>query len=202
MIEVKQITALHRDTTKLWHEAEVANSHRDLLQVGLRTAQVQLSAVARRRYCPQSRRRRPADRRGEAGHRPLQPTAERRDRKDRRLSERELGVARHQPGRRAKLNTETPGQAIDRLSILALRIYHMEEQLQRTDVDAEHLARVRGKLEILHDAARRSFASLCRNCLDDIFAGRKQLKLYRQFKMYNDPTLNPYLYQSGLRKAS
>ena len=76
----------------------------------------------------------------------------------------------------------------------------MQEQLKRTDVDAEHLSKVRGKLEILHTQHDDLSAALA-ELLADIFAGRKRLKLYRQFKMYNDPTLNPYLYQSGLRKA-
>jgi hypothetical protein len=100
----------------------------------------------------------------------------------------------------AKLNTETPGQATDRLSILSLRIYHMEEQLERDDVDSDHIVRVRGKLEILHTQHDDLSISL-QDLLSDIFAGRKRLKLYRQFKMYNDPTLNPYLYQRELRKA-
>ena len=104
------------------------------------------------------------------------------------------------PAETAKLNTETPGQAIDRLSILALRIYHMDEQLERPDVDQAHLANVRSKLEILHTQHDDLSASL-QELLTDIFAGRKRLKLYRQFKMYNDPTLNPYLYQGPLRKA-
>jgi hypothetical protein len=98
----------------------------------------------------------------------------------------------------ARLNTETPGQAIDRLSILALRIYHMEDQLERSDATAEHLARVRVKLEILHIQHEDLSGSL-QELFNDIFAGRNRLKLYRQFKMYNDPSLNPYLYQ---RKAA
>ncbi len=76
----------------------------------------------------------------------------------------------------------------------------MEEQLERTDATPEHLATVRGKLEILyiqHDDLTAALQEL----LSDIFAGRNKLKLYRQFKMYNDPTLNPYLYQGGLSKA-
>ncbi|HEY2881359.1 MAG TPA: DUF4254 domain-containing protein, partial [Pirellulales bacterium] len=100
----------------------------------------------------------------------------------------------------AKLNTETPGQAIDRLSILALRVYHMQEQLERDDVDSDHVKRVQSKLQILH-TQHDDLSSALQELLDDIFAGRKRLKLYRQFKMYNDPTLNPYLYQGGLRKA-
>lgn len=93
----------------------------------------------------------------------------------------------------APLNTETPGSAIDRLSILALRLYHMEEQSRRTDVDEAHIIKANARLEIL----RQQHGDLCRSLaelLDDVFAGRKQLKVYRQFKMYNDPTMNPYLY--------
>lgn len=95
----------------------------------------------------------------------------------------------------APLNTETPGSAIDRLSIMSLRIYHMNEQLQRTDADDDLLAGVQAKLDRCHEQLTDLSTSLAQ-LLDDIFAGRKRLKLYRQMKMYNDPKLNPYLYQS------
>ena len=105
------------------------------------------------------------------------------------------GVA---PDSSARLNTETPGSAIDRLSIMSLRIYHMREQLERPDIDESQRAGVQEKLarcQQQHGDLSRSLLEL----LDDIFAGRKQLKLYRQMKMYNDPKLNPYLYEQ--RKA-
>ena len=99
------------------------------------------------------------------------------------------------PRRDARLNTETPASAIDRLSIMALRIYHFEEQELRDDVDAiqrgtveERLARCRSQ----HADLSQSLVEL----IEDLFAGRKLLKVYRQMKMYNDPTLNPYLYRS------
>ena len=95
----------------------------------------------------------------------------------------------------ARLNTETPGSAIDRLSIMALRIYHLEEQLGRTDADAEHRAKVSERLErcrLQHADLSQSLAEL----LADVFNGRKLLKVYRQMKMYNDPSLNPYLYRT------
>src|SRR5690606_7307385 len=98
------------------------------------------------------------------------------------------------------LNTETPGSAIDRLSILALRIYHLEEQLERTDVTADHLQSVERKLGICliqHEDLSNSLQEL----LDDIVAGRKRHKTYRQLKTYNDPSLDPYLSQSR-RKAA
>ncbi len=93
------------------------------------------------------------------------------------------------------MNTETPGSVIDRLSILALRLYHMEEQACRSDATDSHIAKAKARLEILHQQhldLRESLGEL----LDDLFSGRKRLKVYRQFKMYNDPTMNPYLYAS------
>jgi hypothetical protein len=91
------------------------------------------------------------------------------------------------------LNTETPGSAIDRLSILALRLFHMAEQAARRDATPEHIAKAKGRLEILAEQ-RRDLSNSLAELLADIFAGRKRLKVYRQFKMYNDPTMNPYLY--------
>ena len=133
-----------------------------------------------------------ADRRGQAGHRQLQPAAERRDRAlDDYLFP--SWPAKIVPAPDARQNTETPGSAIDRLSILALRLYHMEEQADRT-TPAKNIAPRPPPAEDPARAASRSARSLG-ELLDDIFAGRKRLKVYLQFKMYNDPTMNPYLYQ-------
>ena len=93
----------------------------------------------------------------------------------------------------APQNTETPGSAIDRLSIMALRMFHLDEQTQRTDATPQHIESVRRKLaicQVQHHDLSTSLAQL----VDDIYAGRKRHRTYRQFKMYNDPTLNPYLY--------
>jgi hypothetical protein len=101
----------------------------------------------------------------------------------------------------APQNTETLGSTIDRLSILALRIYHLAEQRDRADASAEHRESVTRKLAIAlaqHDDLARAAQQLA----DDLFAGRKKHKTYRQLKMYNDPALNPYLYQAqGSRTA-
>lgn len=100
-----------------------------------------------------------------------------------------------QPSDGAPLNTETPGCAIDRLSILALRIYHLREQLERDDVDQAHLDSVNQKIAICllqQDDLKQALSEL----LDAIFTGTKRHRTYRQFKMYNDPALNPYLYQN------
>lgn len=99
----------------------------------------------------------------------------------------------------ARLNTETPGSACDRLSIMSLRLYHMREQLDRQDVTKEHLESVERKIAVClmqHDDLSNSLQEL----VNDIAAGKKRHRTYRQFKMYNDPTLNPYLYQTH-RKA-
>ncbi|MFM8251041.1 MAG: DUF4254 domain-containing protein [Planctomycetota bacterium] len=94
----------------------------------------------------------------------------------------------------APQNTETPGSAIDRLSIMSLRIYHMREQTERADVSAEHLESVRHKLALCQLQHADLSCSL-KELLADLLAGRKRHRTYRQFKMYNDPALNPYLYQ-------
>ena len=93
----------------------------------------------------------------------------------------------------ATLNTESPAWAIDRLSILALKIWHMREQTERTDADAAHIAKCQGKLDVLLEQ-REDLTTAIDQLLDDIAAGRKFMKVYRQMKMYNDPDTNPILY--------
>lgn len=94
----------------------------------------------------------------------------------------------------ARLNTESPAWAIDRLSILALKIYHMQEQVKREDASAEHIAKCEAKLEVLLEQQTDLSLSIDQ-LLEDIQAGRKYMKVYRQMKMYNDPATNPILYQ-------
>ena len=93
----------------------------------------------------------------------------------------------------ATINTESPAWAIDRLSILALKIYHMREQATRQDAGEEHRAKCAAKLEVLLEQQQDLGTAICQ-LLDDIAAGRKYMKVYRQMKMYNDPATNPVLY--------
>jgi hypothetical protein len=93
----------------------------------------------------------------------------------------------------ATFNTESPAWALDRLSILALKIWHMREQTERTDADADHLAKCRAKLDVLLEQ-RADLTVAIDQLLDDIADGRKYMKVYRQMKMYNDPATNPVLY--------
>ena len=93
----------------------------------------------------------------------------------------------------ATINTESPAWAIDRLSILALKIYHMNEEVLRTDVTPEHHAQCEKKLNVLLEQ-QKDLSSAIDQLLADIEAGRKYMKVYKQMKMYNDPNLNPVLY--------
>ena len=93
----------------------------------------------------------------------------------------------------ARLNTETPAWAIDRLSILALKIYHMRCETERTDVDEAHRAACRKKLDVLL-SQQVDLPRAIEELIEDIEAGRKYMKTYKQMKMYNDPSLNPVLY--------
>ena len=93
----------------------------------------------------------------------------------------------------AQINTESPAWAIDRLSILALKIYHMRQETLRTDVDDDHRAACQKKLDILLEQ-RVDLSTAIDELLADIEAGRKYMKVYKQMKMYNDPSLNPVLY--------
>jgi hypothetical protein len=201
MIDVRTIIELHRATVEKWHREELDNRYEGLLHL----------------VCEQHQRNYLLWHQEDIARSPNvtdAAIAEVKRKIDRLNQQRndliekiDLGLihqleawgARPRPG--ARLNTETPGSVIDRLSILALRLYHMDEQLTRDDVDEEHRAMVRAKLEVLHEQLRDLSGALV-ELLDDIVAGRKRLKVYRQFKMYNDPKLNPYLYATAERPAA
>lgn len=93
----------------------------------------------------------------------------------------------------AGINTESPAWAIDRLSILAVKIFHMRVETERGDASQEHLARCRGKLAVLLEQ-RGDLSQAIDTLIEDIAAGRKYMKVYRQMKMYNDADTNPVLY--------
>lgn len=97
------------------------------------------------------------------------------------------------PSDDATINTESPAWAIDRLSILALKIYHMRAETMRKDAIPEHIARCQAKLDVLLEQ-RKDLSSAIDTLLDDISKGKKYMKVYRQMKMYNDPATNPVLY--------
>ena len=99
------------------------------------------------------------------------------------------------PLENARINTESPAWAVDRLSILHVKIYHMQEQVNRTDVSREQHDKCAQKLSVLNEQLGDMTTSIT-ELLDDYAAGRRIMKVYRQMKMYNDPSLNPVLYKS------
>jgi hypothetical protein len=96
---------------------------------------------------------------------------------------------------RATLNTESPAWAIDRLSILMLKIWHMNEEVLRADANDDHKQRCNTKLQVLFEQ-EKDLSNAIDELIEDIASGKKIMKVYRQMKMYNDPSLNPILYNS------
>ena len=93
-----------------------------------------------------------------------------------------------------EMNSETPRSIIDRLSINAFKIYHMDEEIQREEVTDEHRNKCAAKLSVLREQ-RQDLGQCLVKLLADLSTGKKRLKVYQQLKMYNDESLNPVLYQ-------
>jgi Protein of unknown function (DUF4254) len=192
---VEQITQLHKDTTARWHEGAPDNLPDGLLGTVCRQHEFNYllwheEDMARSPDVP--------DNRIAAVKRAIDRYNQQRNDWIEKIDEalvQSLAAEGVVPRRDARLNTETPGSAVDRLSIMALRIYHFEEQADRDDIDSIQRGNVGERLSRCRTQHADLFQSLA-ELLDDIFAGRKLLKVYRQMKMYNDPSLNPYLYRS------
>lgn len=196
---VRQITQLHSETVARWHEEPLDNPYTGLLGVVCQQHQFNYQLWHEEDI---ARSRDVTDERIAEVKRAIDGYNQQRndwiERIDETLIEM-LGSVGVEPRPDARLNTETPGSAIDRLSIMSLRVFHLCEELEREDADEEHRQKVRERLDRCALQQTDLSASLG-ELLTDVFAGRKLLKVYRQMKMYNDPTLNPYLYKS-VRKA-
>lgn len=193
MIDVQGILDLHKATVAQWHTRDIDNPYEGFLQCVCQQHQ-QNFRLWHQEDIARSPDIAPAALAGVK--RAIDQLNQRRNDLIERLDDfliAELSAAKVAPLPDARLNTETPGSVVDRLSILALRLYHMEEQVGRSSAGAEHTAKVKARLEVLRDQ-HHDLATSLRELLGDIFAGRKRLKVYHQFKMYNDPTMNPYLY--------
>ena len=98
------------------------------------------------------------------------------------------------PVNNASINSESPAWALDRLSILILKIYHMDEESKRVDVSEKHRNNCQAKLDVLLDQ-QTDLSESINQLLEDISSGQKKMKVYKQMKMYNDESLNPVLYK-------
>jgi hypothetical protein len=198
---VKAVNNLHRETVVRWHECEPDNAYEDLL--GTICQQHQYNFLL---WHEEDIARSPdvSDARIAMVKRAIDGYNQQRNDWIERIDEAlveifaEAGV---KPAEDARLNTETPGNACDRLSIMSLRIYHLEEQLERNDVDQAHVERITQRLQRCRVQEADLSQSLV-ELLTDLAAGRKMLKVYRQMKMYNDPTMNPYLYARGKKQVA
>ena len=106
---------------------------------------------------------------------------------------------RCKPENEAPTNTETPGAAVDRLSVLSLKIHHMRDEARRGSATKAHRKSCAEKLRVLVEQ-RAELSQAIDALLEELLSGRKRMRLYRQFKMYNDPELNPALYKKRPRR--
>jgi hypothetical protein len=200
MIQVQDVLDLHSSTVALWHHQEVSNPYHGLLQVVCEQHKFNFllwheEDVAR---SPEV-----SDQRIAEVKRAIDRYNQQRNDWIERIDAFLIDwLAREaiSPQKGARLNTETPGSSMDRLSILSLRIYHLQEQVDRTDATAEHKQKAADRLAICQ-TQRTDLSGALDELLADITSGRKRLQLYRQLKMYNDPTMNPYLYGAPQKVA-
>lgn len=195
MFQLEEITTLHRDCVARWHAQPVDQPHSGLL--GTICQQHGFNFLL---WHEEDKARCPAATDGEiaAVKRAIDKLNQQRNDWIERIDDwigDELASRCVLPADDAPLNTETLGSTIDRLSILSLRIYHLIEQLDRADASPAHRESVSRKLAVAQaQLADLSYAG--KQLADDLFAGRKRHRTYRQLKMYNDPALNPYLYRT------
>ncbi len=199
MIDVKAITDLHKQTVQQWHQREIDNRYERFLNVVCRQHQRNFQLWHQEDV---ARSLDVSDTELAGVKRRIDKLNQQRNDFIERLDDciiQELREHHIVTNPQARLNTETPGSVIDRLSILALRIFHMLEQADRQDAAPEHHQKVEDKLGVLYQQ-HADLSNSLRELLENIFAGRKQIKIYRQMKMYNDASMNPYLY--GAKKSA
>ncbi|MEM7479328.1 MAG: DUF4254 domain-containing protein [Planctomycetota bacterium] len=193
MINVNDVLSLHEQTVALWHEEPIANGYEGVMELICQQHAFNFELwhqedIARSKDVTDEEIatvKRNIDRLNQARNDHIEKV-------DDWLTV-EITARQIESDSEARLNTETPGSAVDRLSIMSLRLYHYREQLEREDASEEHLARVQTRIAMCEEQ-RQDLSQSLRELLTDIESGIRVHKTYRQMKMYNDPTLNPYLY--------
>lgn len=193
MFDVATITGLHRTTVRRWHQQEIDIPYEGFLGLVCRQHEQNF-----RLWHEEDIARSPdvGDARIAEVKRVIDGYNQRRNDLIEQVDDALITILAEsgsRPNADARQHTETPGSVIDRLSIMSLRMYHMQEQIDREDVDEKHREKARTKLRLCHE----QYADLSHSLgllWADLLAGRARLKVYRQMKMYNDPSLNPYLY--------
>ena len=197
MIDARKIADLHDEQTSLWHEDDTP-----------RTAVEGLSGLILRNHRAnfdlwhqEDKARDPQASDGEiAGvKRAIDTLNQQRNDVVETIDEMLMKEAPAQAAE-VPLHSETPGMMIDRMSILALKIFHTREQAERTEVPEAHRSRNRARLEVL--LRQRADLLACLDVLwSEVLGGRRRFAVYRQMKMYNDPELNPAIYRSAAERA-
>jgi hypothetical protein len=202
MINVQQVLAMQAETVARWHQEPIANTYDGFLSVACQQHQFNYELwheedIARSPDVSDleiANVKRAIDKHNQNRNDWIEKL-------DDWISET-IASAGVSPSPEAPLNTETPGSAIDRLSIMSLRLFHLEEQLERPDITEEHRDKVSHRIAVC-ELQRDDLAQSLVELLSEIAAGTKRHRTYRQFKMYNDPTLNPYLYnRKSARKSA
>jgi hypothetical protein len=201
MLDIPAVNTLHRETVVRWHREPIGNFYPGVLH----TICEQHAYNFRLWHEEDIARSRDAtDSQIAQVKRNIDRLNQQRNDLIERIDEKllaELAARKVTPASDAPRNTETPASAIDRLSILCLRIYHLEGELDRQDATAEHKQKVTARLTICRQQ-QSDLSQALALLIADLTAGRKELRLYRQLKMYNDPTLNPVLYRADPAKAA
>lgn len=192
MIEIGKLNAFHRETTQAWH-AEL-----ELFAVELPWSAIEENHAQNFRLWHEedvARRRDVGDARIVEAKRNIDVFNQARNNAMERVDDWLLGELARRGVESAvgALHSETPGMMIDRLSIMALKEFHMVEQTLRSDADEAHRVKCAARVEVLREQ-QSDLSEALRVLLAELPGGRRRFKVYRQFKMYNDPALNPQLY--------
>lgn len=194
MIDVNAVLGLHEETVALWHKQAISNEYEGVLQL---VCQQHIFNYELWHQEDIARSKDVTDEQIATVKREIDRLNQARNDHIEKIDDWLTAMLNEQkvtPQDGAKLNTETPGSAVDRLSIMSLRLYHYREQLERDDVDDAHTEKVQERIALC-EQQRLDLSQSLRELLEDIQAGVRIHKTYRQMKMYNDPSLNPYLYK-------